>query len=57
VKLLTIEKLIEIMNLMPQGYTLLPNALGNLTVLDENEEYVGFIDFGDEEFVPVPEGE
>jgi|GEM_PF-2573396 len=46
-KYLSKEKLIELINSLPEGSILIPNKVGNITIYDNENDcnYSGYIDF------------
>lgn len=52
-KSITISQLLDGVYDLPMNYTVICNQVGNLSVLDKNEEFVGFIDFMTGEYVEV----
>ncbi len=44
-------KLVELLQELPEGYSVQPNEVRNLAVLDPNGVFAGFVDLGSEEVV------
>lgn len=52
-KFLTPEQLSKVITQVPTDSHILVNSVGNLCVCDQNQEYIGYIDFlNDGEFIP-----
>ena len=45
VKFLEADRLIELLQQLPQNYKIAPNNVKNLAIFDEEDNYYGFIDF------------
>jgi hypothetical protein len=45
IKILPVDRLIELLALIPPGSFVCPNKVGNLSILSENNKPIGFVDF------------
>lgn len=48
-----VDRLVKILDDLPDGSTVQPNTVGNLVVNDADYEMLGYIDFAAGYFVPV----
>jgi len=57
-KWLPVSRLIELLKMLPNDSRILLNDVGNLAIMNDNDEYIGFIDFlsyGEIEFLDSAE--
>jgi hypothetical protein len=51
-KIITVEKLSELLSGLEQDLRLVPNQVGNLAVVSESGAYLGYLDLLEEKYCP-----
>ena len=48
-----VKNLIELLNVVPDNYVIVPNQVANLTILDEERNFAGYIELGPEKMITL----